>query len=87
MDLSALAACQLSDFDCHLLGLVFREQQLSLTLVQAYEVQFEIARLREQRGERVSGYKIGCISRTRALHLTRSACRFSQVVASPAAGY
>jgi 2-keto-4-pentenoate hydratase len=64
MNLSALAGRQLSDFDRHQPGLVFGEQRLSLTLAQAYELQFEVARLREQRGERVAGYKIGCISRT-----------------------
>jgi 2-keto-4-pentenoate hydratase len=64
MDLSALAARQLSDFDRHVPGLVFGEQQLFLTLAQGYELQFEVARLREQREERVAGYKIGCISRT-----------------------
>lgn len=64
MDLSALAARQLSDFDHHRPGLVFGEQELSLTLAQAYELQFAVARLREQRGERVAGYKIGCISQT-----------------------
>jgi len=35
-----------------------------MSLEQAYELQFEVAALREQRGERLAGYKIGCISRT-----------------------
>jgi 2-keto-4-pentenoate hydratase len=33
-----------------------------LTLEQAYTLQGEVARLREERGERVIGYKIGCTS-------------------------
>ena len=34
-----------------------------LSLEQAYGLQGEVARLREERGERVIGYKIGCTSR------------------------
>src|SRR5262249_41487496 len=34
-----------------------------LTTGQAYSLQAEIARLREARGERLIGYKIGCTSR------------------------
>jgi 2-keto-4-pentenoate hydratase len=33
-----------------------------LTITQAYAIQAEIARLREERGEKVIGYKIGCTS-------------------------
>jgi 2-keto-4-pentenoate hydratase len=36
---------------------------IGLTSTEAYAVQTEIARLREQRGERVIGYKVGCTSR------------------------
>jgi 2-keto-4-pentenoate hydratase len=64
MNLLALAARQLSDYDRHRPGLVFVEQSLPLTLTQAYELQFKVAQLREQRGECLAGYKIGCISRT-----------------------
>jgi hypothetical protein len=32
----------------------------NLTLIQAYALQAEIARLPEQRGEKVIGYKVGC---------------------------
>lgn len=64
MDLSTLAALQLADFDLHHPGMAFLDGQLSLSLDQAYELQFEVVRLRERRGERVVGYKIGCISRT-----------------------
>lgn len=36
---------------------------IALAVPRAYEVQAEVARLREQRGERLIGYKIGCVSR------------------------
>ena len=35
-----------------------------LTPSQAYALQGEVARLREERGERIIGYKVGCTSRT-----------------------
>ncbi len=37
---------------------------LDLTTREAYALQVEIARLREQRGERVIGYNVGCTSQT-----------------------
>ena len=36
---------------------------IELTIPEAYALQDEVARLREQRGERLIGYKIGCVSR------------------------
>jgi 2-keto-4-pentenoate hydratase len=36
---------------------------IELTIPGAYELQDEVARLREGRGERLIGYKIGCVSR------------------------
>ena len=39
------------------------EKPHDLTTAQAYALQAEIARLREERGERIIGYKIGCTSR------------------------
>lgn len=64
MDLVALARRQLADYDRGEPGRVFAEMPRPLTRDEAYQVQFEVARLREARGERVAGYKIGCISRT-----------------------
>lgn len=64
MDVRLLAARQLSDYDRRRPGGVFAEPGVRLSIEQAYELQFEVARLRELRGERVAGYKIGCISRT-----------------------
>jgi 2-keto-4-pentenoate hydratase len=40
----------------------FVGEPLTLTTAQAYAVQTEVARLREQRGERIIGYKVGCTS-------------------------
>ncbi len=37
-------------------------QPLGLTFAHAYAVQAEVGRLREQRGERIIGYKVGCTS-------------------------
>lgn len=34
-----------------------------LSIAEAYEIQAEVSRLREGRGERVIGYKVGCTSR------------------------
>ena len=39
-------------------------QLLDLTTQETYALHAKIARLREQQGERVIGYKIGCTSQT-----------------------
>ncbi len=64
MDLDHLAAEQLKDFDRQHPGSSFSKPEVLLSVEQAYEVQHRVALLREQRGEHVAGYKIGCISRT-----------------------
>jgi 2-keto-4-pentenoate hydratase len=56
-----LARQMLADYDARTPGQFFGEP-LDLTTAQAYALQAEIARLREQRGERVIGYKVGCTS-------------------------
>jgi 2-keto-4-pentenoate hydratase len=61
LDISHLATRQLRDYDAHSPGTVFAEQ-VSLSEEQAYAVQAEVCRLREQRGELVIGYKVGCTS-------------------------
>ena len=61
LDISHLAARQLRDYDARTPGTVFAEQ-LSLNEEQAYAIQSVVCRLREQRGESVVGYKIGCTS-------------------------
>ena len=61
VDLQELARRMLADYDARTPGQLFGEA-LDLTTVQAYALQAEIARLREQRGEKVIGYKVGCTS-------------------------
>jgi 2-keto-4-pentenoate hydratase len=61
-DLQELARRMLADYDARTPGQLFGEH-LDLTTVPAYALQAEIARLREQRGEKVIGYKVGCTSR------------------------
>ena len=57
-----LARRMLADYDARTPGQRFAEP-LDLTTAQAYALQAEIARLREERGDRVIGYKVGCTSR------------------------
>ena len=64
VDLQELARRMLADYDARTPGQLFGEL-IDLTTVQAYALQAEIARLREQRGERIIGYKVGCTSRPR----------------------
>lgn len=52
----------LADYDAHRPGQIFADPRFSLTTVEAYEVQRQVAALRVARGEAITGYKIGCIS-------------------------
>ena len=61
-DFEKLARGMLADFDARTPG-QFLNEPLDLTTAQAYALQTEITRLREQRGERVIGYKVGCTSK------------------------
>ncbi len=62
VNLKELAQRMLADYDARTPGQFFSEP-LDLTTDQAYALQAEVTRLREQRGEKVIGYKIGCTSR------------------------
>jgi 2-keto-4-pentenoate hydratase len=62
-DLHRLALGLLRDLNALTPGRTFTGP-VSLTLDQAYELQSIVSRLREQRGEKVIGYKVGCTSRT-----------------------
>jgi 2-keto-4-pentenoate hydratase len=62
VDLQELAQRMLADYDARTPGQFFGEP-LAPKTVQAYALQAEIARLREQRGEKIIGYKVGCTSR------------------------
>jgi 2-keto-4-pentenoate hydratase len=56
-----LAERMLADYDARTSGQLFADSP-DLTTAQAYALQAEIARLRELRGEKVIGYKVGCTS-------------------------
>ncbi|HUY32891.1 MAG TPA: fumarylacetoacetate hydrolase family protein [Pirellulales bacterium] len=58
-----LARQMLADYDARTPGRLVGEP-IDLTTVQAYALQADIARLRERRGEKVIGYKVGCASGT-----------------------
>ncbi len=62
--LQRLARRQLADYDARSPGSVFSEGESSLSVEEAYRLQIEVARLRQERGEAIAGYKIGCVSRT-----------------------
>lgn len=61
-EVQALASRQLYDYDAREPGRAFAEPTFHLDLEDAYRVQIETAQLRVSRGERVAGYKIGCVS-------------------------
>lgn len=58
--LNSLAKQMLIDYDAHEPGSVFATG-LRLELSDAWKLQSAVANLREERGERVVGYKIGCV--------------------------
>lgn len=60
MNLDDVAAQQLRDYDSKEIGTIFNDAQF--TLAQAYAIQSKVSTLREQRGEPVIGYKVGCVS-------------------------
>ena len=49
----------LADYDNKTPGTIFKEN-IKITIPQAWEIQSKVARLREIRGEKIVGYKIGC---------------------------
>jgi len=63
LDISQLAARQLSDYDAVTPGTLFADS-ISLSEEQAYDVQTAVCYLRQARGENVAGYKVGCTSPT-----------------------
>lgn len=62
VDLQNLARRMLADYDARTPNQVFAAP-VDFTAEQAYALQAEVARLREERGEKVIGYKVGCTSR------------------------
>ncbi|MDG2223201.1 MAG: hypothetical protein P8L85_17600 [Rubripirellula sp.] len=64
MNQCEIAQRQLRDYDQHRPGSCFDDPGFCLSLDEAYRLQFEVARMRMDRGEKILGYKIGCISKT-----------------------
>ncbi len=62
IDLPAAARRQLDDYDRRNPGSLFADGAIDWDLDDAYRVQLAVAALREQRGEAVAGFKIGCVS-------------------------
>ena len=60
-ELRRMATRILADYDARTPGELF-SRHVDLTILQSYELQSEIARLREERGEKIIGYKVGCMS-------------------------
>jgi len=63
-EFDSLARRQLADYDSRSPGMMFAERGIELSLKEAYQLQIETVRLRKARGEKVAGYKIGCVSET-----------------------
>lgn len=61
LDLDTLATRMLRDYDGHTPGTPFADG-LRLSIDEAYQLQSLVARRRQARGERVVGYKIGCVA-------------------------
>ncbi|MEM7268343.1 MAG: fumarylacetoacetate hydrolase family protein [Pseudomonadota bacterium] len=59
-ELAALAKRMLADYDAATPGTAFAEG-LQLSVADGWRVQAAVAELREARGERLAGYKIGCV--------------------------
>lgn len=60
LDLNQLARRMLRDYDDRTPGTVFEDGR-RLAIEDAWRLQDAVTRLREQRGEQVVGYKIGCV--------------------------
>ncbi|MDC0067664.1 hypothetical protein OAL10_02565 [Gammaproteobacteria bacterium] len=60
MNLDEVAAQLLRDYDAKTPGTVF--EHTTFTTPEAYEIQTRVSSLRQQRGESIIGYKVGCVS-------------------------
>jgi 2-keto-4-pentenoate hydratase len=60
MDLNDAAIQLLRDYDSKEIGTIFNNEQFSIA--EAYEIQSKVSAMREQRGEAIIGYKVGCVS-------------------------
>ena len=67
----------LEDYDSKNPGAIFKEKNI-ITNEDALLIQSNVARLREKRGEKVIGYKIGCVSKDtqKKMGFTQPACGY-----------
>ena len=67
----------LDDYDSKNPSLIFKDK-IDITNEEALIIQSNIARLREKRGEKIIGYKIGCISKDtqKKMGFTQPACGY-----------
>ena len=60
--LSKYAFKMLRDYDSNTPGTIFKDN-FRISIEDAWHIQSAVTNLREQRGEEVIGYKIGCVSK------------------------
>ena len=61
-ELELFAQKTLEDYDAKNPGTIFKDK-ITISIADAWRIQSEVTNLREQRGEVVIGYKIGCVSK------------------------
>ena len=66
--LNKYAHQMLDDYDSKTPGTIFKDK-ITISVADAWRIQSEVTNLREQRGEEVIGYKIGCISKDTQLKM------------------
>ena len=66
--LSKYAFKMLQDYDSNTTGTIFKDN-FRISIVVAWRIQSAVTNLREQRGEEVIGYKIGCVSKDTQLKM------------------
>jgi len=67
----------LEDYDSKNPSIIFKEK-INITNEDALIIQSNVARLREKRGEKIIGYKIGCVSKDtqKKMGITQPACGY-----------
>ena len=66
--LSKYAFQMLHDYDSNTPGTIFKDK-IRISIEDAWRIQSAVTNLREQRGEEVIGYKIGCVSKDTQLKM------------------
>tara|TARA_A100001011_G_C14073317_1_gene741247 strand:- start:121 stop:906 length:786 start_codon:yes stop_codon:yes gene_type:complete len=67
-DLNEYAKKLLDDYDAVTPGTIFKEK-INISVAQALDLQSKVALLRENRGDEIVGYKIGCTSKSGNQHI------------------